>query len=435
MAKITPKKVSQTSIQCGFTADPQYLTGPDMAAGLVSVPMFYVFPQGLDTDRMKSSLAQTLQKYPLLAGRMKKDADGYSYIDPNDAGVTFCEYRVDSPLPPYGPDHPMQPDVKKYFRKVFPWSVYKPDTAVLVVNVFHFSDGGAVLSMIPIHAVVDASSMWGFLMQWTRVACEGGEAETVVERDWLLEYSRKLVSVPYTRGAVRSLSLGTRLRLYARLLFNAMGNQLAIYRMTPEYLQKLQSDYREEFPEGPTISDADLLTALCLKTIAEERGFANDLHVGAVMDLRFKKSLEIPRNLFGVALAQQGSHFTSEQLRSGSPSKLALSMREQARTWTTEDWQGTLGFLESHRQNRTTLSLLPESVIESVNGGFMQNNYCAMPVYGLDFGTGPSTWYTPEAVPFRMVKIVPGPRNDDGCLDLHLMLNRKELKRFARMFV
>lgn len=432
MARISPQIVSETLVRCGRTGSPQYLTGPDMAAGLVSVPLFYVYPQGLDTRRMTDALAATLRQYPVLAGRMKKDDQGYSWIDPNDAGVTFREFRVDAPLPPYGPDHPMQPDVKQYFRKVYPWHLYKPETSLLVVNVFRFEDGGVVLSLIPVHAVVDASSMWGFLTQWSRVACEGGEAEPVVERNWLLEYSRKQVDVPYTRGAIRSLPLMTRLALYGRLLLNAMTNRLAIHRLTPEYLQGLQARYRREFPDGPPVSDADLLTALAIKVIAEERGFRNDLDVGAVMDLRFKKSLGIPRNLFGVALAQQGFHFDRELLRSGSMAQIAISMREQARSWSTEDWQGALGFLENHRSRRTTLSLLPESVIESLRGGFMQNNYCAMPVYGPDFGTGPAQWYTPEAVPFRMVKIVPGPKGD-GALDLHLMLNRRELKRFARV--
>ncbi len=432
MASINPRKESETLVRCGRTGSPQYLTGPDMAAGLVSVPLFYVYPQGVDTRRMTDSLATTLRQYPVLAGRIRKDEQGYSWIDPNDAGVTFREFVVDAPLPPYGPDHPMQPDVKKYFRKVYPWHLYKPETALLVVNVFRFSDGGVVLSLIPVHAVVDASSMWGFLTQWSKVACEGGEAEPVVDRDWLLDYSRQQVDVPYTRGAMRSLPLMTRLGLYGRLLMNAMSNRLAIHRLEPAFLQGLQDRYREEFPDGPAVSDADLLTALALKVIAEERGFRNDLCIGAVMDLRFKKSLGIPRNLFGVALAQQGFHFSRDLLRSGSVAKLALSLREQGRSWTTDDWQGALGFLEQHRAARSTLSLLPESVIESLNGGFMQNNYCAMPVYGLDFGTGPADWYTPEAVPFRMVKVVPGPKGD-GVLDLHLMLNRRELKRFARV--
>lgn len=432
MRKIKPRLVSEESIHCGRTAAPQYLTGPDMVGGLVSAPLFYVFPQGLDTDRMKQSLATVLKFYPVIAGRLKKDANGHGYVDVNDAGVHFYEYEVEGSLPEYGPDHPMQKDLGHYFKRIMPWHAYRDDTALFTVRVFRFADGGVVLSLVPIHVIIDASSIWGFLQDWSRVANGEGDPEPIVEREWLLEFSQQHTDLPYRRGILKSYGLWPRLVIYARLLLNMRHNNLAIYRLSTAYIASLQAQLREEFPDAPRVNDADLVTAHCLKVIAGLRGYQTDLCVGVVMDLRFKR-LGVPKRLFGVALAQEEHEFTARELAEKSPSALAVRMRQPGHIQTAEDWKGFLGFLETHRQKRSIMSLLPNSVVRSLDGGFMQNNYCPMPVYGLDLGTGPSSWYTPESMPYRMVKLVPTAEGD-GSLDLHLVLNKRELKAFEEMF-
>lgn len=433
MEKIRKRLVSQTQVRAGTTAGRQYLTGPDIFGGMVTVPLFYVYPQGLDTDAMERSLAITLRHYPLVAGRLKKDAEGYPYIDANDAGVPFAVYEVDGPMPDYGPDYPHQSFIGQYYDKVFPWTIYRPDTPLFGVKVFRFADGGAICTMAPVHCLIDGSSVWMFVQDWSRVARGLGEPEAIVERDFLLERSQKYTDRLYARRDVQVFGLWQRLGLYARLALQVIGNRLEVHRIPGRYLDRLREDYDKVCPNGPRVSDVDLLTARCLKEVARVQGYRRDLHVGMVVDFRFKRALEIPRRLFGVAIGQEERAFSARDLQECSVPALTLKLRQPEERPGTDDWRGYLGFMERQRQEKKLGSVIPRSVVRGLEGGFMQNNYCAMPVYDADLGTGPPTWYTPTAVPFRMIKIVPT-AGDDNTVDLHLILGRRELRAFRKLF-
>lgn len=433
MGKIRARLVSQKQVRTGCTAGRQYLTGPDIFGGMVTVPLFYVYPQGLDPEVVERSLAITLKKYPLVAGRMKKDDAGYPYIDADDSGVPFSVYDVDGPLPAYGPGNPIQKDAGRYYRKVFPWTIYKPDTALFSVRIFRFEDGGVVASLDPVHTLIDGSSVWMFMEDWSRAAQGLGEPEDIVERDFLLNLSKQHVGRPYNARFASSMGLWKRLGLYARLALQAASNKLEVHRIPAWYLAELREQFLQEYPGTPKISDVDLITARCLKEIARLQHYRRDLSLGIVVDFRFKRSLEIPRRLFGVAIGQEEREFTASQLSQGSVASLAMKIRQPEVRQTTEDWQGYLGFMESQRQGKGISSVIPRSVTEGLKGGFMQNNYCAMPVYEADLGSGKPTWYSPLAVPFRMVKIVPTVEAD-GSVDLHLILSRREREAFRKLF-
>lgn len=433
MEKTTKRLVSKTTVHAGVKAGRHYLTGPDIFGGMVTVPLFYVYPQGLDSDAMERSLAITLRKYPLVSGRLKKDAEGYSYIDADDSGVPFSVYDVDGPMPEYGPDYLNQSFIGQYYDKVFPWNIYRPETPLFGVKVFRFADGSAICTMAPVHCLIDGSSVWMFVQDWSRVARGMGEPEDIVERDFLLDRSQQYTGHLYARNDVQLFSLWQRLWLYVRLALQAVRNRPEVHRIPACYLDRLRADYDKAYPDGPKVSDADLITALCLKVIAREQGYRRDLHVGVVVDFRFKRGLDIPRRLFGVAIGQEERAFSAHDLQECSVSALTRMLRQPEDRPGTDDWRGFLGFMERQRQEKKLAGVLPRSVIRGLDGGFMQNNYCAMPVYEADLGTGPPIWYTPTAAPFRMVKIVPTAA-DDHSIDLHLILSRKELQVFRDLF-
>ena len=432
MEKIRKRRISKTNVQAGVTAGRQYLTGLDIFGGMVTVPLFYMYPQGLDPEAMERSLAVTLRRYPLVAGRLKKDAEGYPYIDADDSGVPFEVYDVDGPMPAYGPDYPHQSFIGQYYDKVFPWTIYRKDTPLFGVKVFRFADGGAICTMAPVHCLIDGSSVWMFVQDWARAA-RGEELAPVVERDFLLERSQQYSGHLYGRREVMTLGRWQRLGLYARLAWQVIGNRLEVHRIPGRYLDHLRADYEKACPDGPRVSDADLITARCLKEIGRVQGYRRDLHVGMVVDFRFKRGLDIPRRLFGLAIGQEERAFSARDLQECSVPDLTMKLRHPEDPPRTEDWRGYLGFMERQRQQKTLGSVIPRSVVRGLEGGFMQNNYCAMPVYDADLGTGQPTWYTPTAAPFRMVKIVPT-AGDDNTVDLHLILSRRELRAFRTLF-
>lgn len=299
MGKIKARLVSEKQIRTGHTAGPQYLTGLDIFGGMVTVPLFYVYPQGLNTEAMARSLAVTLRKYPLVARRMKKDRKGYPYIDADDAGVPFSVYDVDGPMPDYGPDYPTQKYVEQYYKRVYPWTIYKPDTALFSVKVFRFEDGGAIASLAPVHTLIDGSSIWMFMQDWSKVAQGLGEPDDIVERDYLLNLSKQLVGRSHPRNDVQVFGLGARLWLYARLLLQAARNKLAIHRIPPGYLAGLRDQFLKEYPDGPKVSEVDLITAQCLKVIAGLQDYRNDLCLGVVVDFRSSALWKFPGGCLG----------------------------------------------------------------------------------------------------------------------------------------
>ncbi len=425
--------VSQHTIRGGVQAPRQYLTGPDMFSGMVTVPLFYTYPQGLDVDCMMRSLAELLKTYPLAAGRLRKDSAGYAFIDSDDSGVPFSIYDVDGPMPPYGPDYPHQNFIRRYYQTVWPWTIYRAKTPLLSVRVYRYTDGGAICTMAPAHCLIDGSSIWMLVQDWARLARGEGAPEPVIDRSLLLDKSYHFQQIAYHRQDVQHLPALQRWGLYLRLAGQALDNRLQIFRLPGRYLESLRAAYEQEFPDGPVVSDVDLITARCLKTIAEVRQYRQGLCVGLVVDFRFKRAMELPKRLFGNAIGQEEREFGARDLATLSVSGLARKLRRPEVRPDTEDWQGYLGFMERMRRERTIGQLLPRSVRRSLDGGFMQNNYCALPVYDADFGTGKPSWYTPVATPFRMVKIVPTAGGDNS-VDLHLILGRRDRQAFKALF-
>lgn len=425
--------VSKHIIRGGLQAPKQYLTGPDLFSGMVTVPLFYTYPQGLDVERMMSSLAELLRSYPLAAGRLRKDSAGYAFIDPDDSGVPFSIYDVDGPMPPYGPDYPHQRFIRRYYQAMWPWTAYRAGTPLLSIRVYRYTDGGAICTMAPAHCLIDGSSIWMLVQDWARLARGEGAPEPIAERALLLNRSHQFQQMTYRRQDVQQLPALRRWGLYLRLAGQALGNRLEIFQLPGRYLDALREAYEQEFPDGPAVSDVDLITARCLKTIAEVRRYRQGLCVGLVVDLRFKRDMALPKRLFGNAIGQEEREFCARDLASLSVAGLARKLRQPEVRPGTEDWQGYLGFMERMRRNQTIGQLLPRSVRRSLDGGFMQNNYCALPVYDADFGTGRPSWYTPVATPFRMVKIVPT-AGEDNSVDLHLILGRRDRRAFQALF-
>src|SRR5690606_39677453 len=81
MSKLKATLVSSKRLRCGVTAAPQYLSGPDIYAGHVGIPIVLLYRQGLDVAALEAGLLRTLKHYPIICGRVRKDAQGQQLID------------------------------------------------------------------------------------------------------------------------------------------------------------------------------------------------------------------------------------------------------------------------------------------------------------------------------------------------------------------
>jgi hypothetical protein len=224
-----------------------------------------------------------------------------------------------------------------------------------------------------------------------------------------------------------------RVGIYTRLGLQALQNQLGVYRVPAATI----AGWRQALPEGLTggerLSTADLVSTHVLKLMSEVQGHDHDLTVGLVSDLRYRKGLGLPQRLVGNALGQEAVDYTAAELEDQGEAQLALKLKQPGAMHTLAEVQGYLGMLERCRRNQTLSPLMPRAVIQSTQGGYLQNNYNHLPIYQVDLGTGAPSWFNPMAVPFRMLKIIPTPAGDGG-VDIHLTATPRELVPLAQRY-
>jgi hypothetical protein len=430
---LRPRLVSTELVKSGITSPNLPLTACDILTSHSGIPIFYVYPQGLDLERLRKSLRETATVHRMATGRMQRLADGRDWLVGNDAGMALKVWDCDGPLPDYGPHHPMHRDASRLATRFIPWQVIHQQKPLLNFEVYRFADGGVILSVVGVHTLVDAATMWNFLGDWSRLARGLDVVGPVVERNVLFDLMQTLVDCPDTRQVMESPALLPRASLYARLGVQALQNQLGVYRVRAATIE----GWRQALPEGLTggdrLSAADLVSAHVLKLMSEAQGHDRDLTVGLVSDLRYRKGLELPQRLVGNALGQEAVDYTVAEMAKQGEAQLALKLKQPGAMHTLDEVKGYLGMLERRRRNKTLGELMPRSVSRSAHGGYLQNNYNHLPIYQVDLGTGAPSWFNPMAVPFRMLKIIPTPAGDGG-VDIHLTATPKELVPLAQRY-
>lgn len=121
-------------------------------------------PMSIDSlvSLLKRALAQTLCRFPPLAGRFKRDSDGYIYITCNDEGADFVHKNgtVWSICDVLSPVH-VPEFVRSFFALDRTVSYEGHRLPLLTVQVTELSDGVFIACTVN-HAVADGTSFWNF---------------------------------------------------------------------------------------------------------------------------------------------------------------------------------------------------------------------------------------------------------------------------------
>jgi shikimate O-hydroxycinnamoyltransferase len=420
-------------LQSGAVGQPQYLTGFDIFSGHVGIPVILVYPQGFDLALFERSLVQTLQKYPVITGRMKKDAEGHQYIDCNDAGIDFRVHRCEGNTPPHGAGHPFDSKtIKQYYKPFMPWQVVGKDLALMQVDIHQFDDGGIVLCCHGVHSLFDGSAYWQFMLDWSGV-CKGQEAEQhAMDRNAVIATAQQH---PLPEGIPPGLmikpTLGQMIPLFSRLGWRALTSMnKAVYRIPASTVERWKREAKAEFPEAAGVSTVELVTAHCLKVLSPLMTSPKDRCVGIVLDLRHKRRLKIPRDYFGNALGYGEARYSRTDVDQLSIAALANRCRPAPEHVTTEVLSNFMALMERFRGKRRIWQLFWRSAGETLDAGIILNNCIHFPIYQIDFGRGGPSWYDICGVAFRMLMVVQTPEMDGG-VDLHLSARPKELLAFG----
>lgn len=428
MAKTRSTLVINKRLHAGVTASPQYLTGLDLFHSHANFPLVLIYKNGLDLAQVERALVETLQHYPIIAGRYKKDAQGMVYADANDGGIDFRVHHCEGAMP-YGLHNPLGKRVNDLVKMVMPWQMVDKDTPFLQVNLHQYDDKAVVLCCYVPHSLFDGASFWGFLLDWSR-ACRGMEIKTpFFDRQILIEAGRKpadaasydLMKVPSFFGLMG---------LYARFGWRAASDMSReVFRIPAETVAqwRAQGGHQPGGSNPGAISAGSLAAAYVMKAISPLLPLGVTRSIGLVLDLRYRKQLGIPREYFGNALAYAEARYSPQAVERDGICTLAEQCRPAPEQVSVESLYKMLALTETYRQKRAAWRLLFKPSIETLKAGLILNNCVQLPMYDIDLGRGCPDWFEMLPATIRMLLVVQTPEKDGG-VDLHLSARKGELK-------
>jgi shikimate O-hydroxycinnamoyltransferase len=425
MSKPKPTLVLSKRLHSGVKAEPQYLSGLDIFHAHAGIPLVLCFKQGFDLAHVEKALVATLASYPCVTGRYRKDKQGHVYLDSNDAGLDWNVYRCKGPLP-YGPHHPVGSDIHRFYKLYMPWNVVDHDRALMQINIHQFEDGGILFCAYAPHSAQDGSSWWGMIQDWSRT-CLGQELKgQSFDRQVLID-AGKVEADPAAYDLMAAPSLGQWAWTMARLGWQAVfGMKSESFRIPAKVVGQWREQAKAELPNSAGVSVAELATTYLMKAMSPAMPSGVARSVGLVLDLRYKRRLRLPRDLYGNALCYAEARYSAEVLASGSLPVLAEKCRPTNEQVSTEALVKMLVLTETYRQKKAVWRLIFKPTLETLNAGLIQNNCIQFPMYDIDFGTGTPSWFDITPMTIRMVMLVHTPEKDGG-VDMHLTAKRAEL--------
>jgi shikimate O-hydroxycinnamoyltransferase len=434
MPRIKSTLVSKEMLKCGVTCGPQYQSGIDVLTADVSIPVIHVHKRGLDVDVLRRSLQATLANYPLIAGQLKTDDKGYKYYIGNDVGVEFEVRKCQGPTPDYGPTHKMSDHLSSYYKQIWPWHRYGKDEGIANFTIYQFDDGGAILSMRMLHSLLDGMSFWQFMKDWASAAQGTPTPPRSMDRQLIIDLGQANINLPYTKGYTYRPPFLEWLRIFGTLGWQYLtGLSKEVYRVPASTVAQWKTQAQAEGGDAATASPSELVSMHVMRTLSPVWNNQADRYLGTVYDLRYKRSLRIPRYFFGNALGTRDVIYPRKELETASLAQLAIKSRTSSEGLETDDLKAFLGLMEKGRQEKNVKRLVMRAAARSIEGGFVLNNCSHFPIYDIDFGTGPADWHEPIGVVFRMLMVITTPAQDGG-FDLHFSGLKAEHAVLAQQF-
>ena len=415
-------------IGAGVTGASIPLTGNDILTTTATVRRLIAFNYVLDGGALKAGLKKSLLDFPVLAGRLKEDGDGKSYIALNDHGLLFEVDDINRDVPAFGKTSLLKPHARRLSVRLSlnPTNKNKP---IAGIRVTRFRDG-TVVSFSSVHVLCDGTSAWMFLNNWSEQVRYGKSTiKPDLDRTQLVRLGEESnCKEGYFENRFTHIDGWQKTKLYGKVLIDYLGTSNIVYHIPEDYLKRKKREVMQKLGDGEWVSTQDVAAALiveCLNHVLP----GDSGEVSSFYNLRGVDGLGVKQTFFGNAVIGRTWSQTREP---DQLARIAWNLRRRKKAITRDNVGADLGFLERERQRGTAHSLVQSSVHSSFHHGILINNYSRFPIYSVDFGKGPPVWSDYPALPMQQLAIINPHPKCDGIV-VHLCLKRRIMKRLLRL--
>lgn len=403
------------------------LTGYDLLTGPWYTPLTFFYRDTLDGAALRDSLARTLRRYPLLAGRLERDADGGLSVLCNDAGVRFTEAYCPEPMLEYGHGLRAEPVIGKLLREVSAFGVVGRDTPLLKIRLTRMEGGGSVLGVLVNHSLADGGSTLAFLESWSREHLGVPWEEPSHDRAVLDALGRPSTDSA-TLAARAFVGVGRVRHLTTTLRVGVHKLATVTTRFDAAELAALKAEAQRTL-SGPDawVSTNDALTAHLWQVLSELRGRPADAveWLGLIVGAQSRLGDALPSSYWGNCVSNSWTSLGAARLRESPLGAVARDVRLCLESNTEDKIRDEIAFLGSYRRKGVSRHVMSVRAPDVSTASLSVNNWSQFPLYRIDLGAGRPFWYEFPDLPVPTVHIAPTPEEDGG-RDVYLCLPETE---------
>ena len=407
--------------------------------------MFVIFyKQTLEGNHLRDALQKLLREYPLLTGRLGKNAQGKSCIKMNDAGVPFEETTHPSTLEEW--QQPARDKVAQFGKRINPQLPLRSLQPVARVRLTHLKGGGSVLCTSFAHMLADGRGLCDFLRNWAAVV----RGDTPVAPLWnraelLINFHKKEgekgeALLPSQHGLLPSeyamlpLSfLGFDLLSWknlARLYGNILVHLPFMTGLTLEMSAAQLAQIKEEANAGheTRLSLHEIISVWLLKLFnlkCDQKYVANSSkqsRLFMVADLRSRIPAFVGKNVFANVVGHVFATFSPAEIRTRSIRSLAADVREAMKCLKADRMPQQMSWLQQQLKHKNMPRVFASH--NPFSPDLFISNCLSIPFYDIDFGSGQPYCFTmPTEMAPRIINIFPT-ATGEGCA-LHVNVTKK----------
>jgi shikimate O-hydroxycinnamoyltransferase len=365
--------------------------------GTGSHPIEFVFAyvDRIDTVRLRSSLEETLEHFPLLAGKIVRISD------------EAYGFRLDRCAPSFQTTHSSISfdDAENFYELLDPVASVEgePLTRIKLTQ----TPKGSVLGVSISHALVDGFSYFHVLSSWSRIF-KGSPIIAPIHNRELLIPEPSDHKEPVTPDDVLARSglfwrdkrgKLERDRIHWERFFLSR-------RMLAELSRQSQTECNVRFSEN------DVIAAHLWKKYARQWSSGKGIptaYLSCPVDIRRIPAL-LPKTYFGCAVCLVTTPMDYDELAASSLGKAALAIRSAVRSASSAYALGAMEVLQTLRRQEG-LAILDRLHVMHPLDGLLVTNISRLPVADFDFGTGAPAGYRILTPAQRAAVILPA---EDG---------------------